>query len=112
MRLNPNTIAVAKSNVQTASAAAATATIAAVADEYHAIDWIAVSYEGTAITGNLLVQLGGVTYFNIDIDGSTYVDRFFQFHVPMCSGNLNESAVITLSSGGSGVNGKLNVGYR
>ena len=112
MKSQPNTTATAKTSVATGSAADAVVTLAADTTEAYVIDWIAASYQGTAITGNLLVQIGGTTYLNMAIDGATYEWIFLPFHVPMSSSQRNEAVVVTLADGGTGVAGKLTVGYR
>lgn len=82
---------------------------------YHVIDWIVWSYSGAAYTtgGKLTVTIGGTTIIDVDIYNAGPGQLDFS-NAPVYKSPLkhNESMVITLSAGGSGIVGKLNVRAR
>ena len=87
---------------------AATVTLAADADNFHAISRIDWSYASTPTNGNLTVVAGSTTLLDIDITsgGHGYYDLKFPdlLHNDFTK---NEAVVITLAS--AGVVGKLTV---
>jgi hypothetical protein len=90
-----------------ASNTAATVTYAAVAGERHVITGFAVSYYGGIPTGgNVTITSAGVIIFNLDIAEEGAGEIIFP--APK-SGGVNSDLVITLTAGGAGITGKLNI---
>jgi hypothetical protein len=92
----------------TATNASAVVTYAADAYAYHSIEGVAWSYSGTPGAGALLkIEDGsGTVIFSEDITASG--PGFFQFEEAL-RGSVNADMIITLTAGGSGVVGKINV---
>jgi hypothetical protein len=94
----------AAANYVTATHAAATITYAAAVGQRHSVEGVAFSYSGTTPVGNLTVTDGGVTVFSMDVTGDNTL------FVPLkLMSAVNSALVFTLSDGGSGVVGKVNV---
>lgn len=92
--------------------AASVVTVDADPDHFWVLDWILLSYSAPPTDGRLTVVIGGATL--VDVAVATAGERMIQFDPPLyrSNQNKNESMVITLSAGGSGVTGRLNVRYR
>ena len=89
------------------SGGALTATIAAIADEYHVVDSVHCSY-AAACTGKLTIAFGGVTKWEVDIPTA----GMQPFEVPrgLYTGTLNEACVLTMVDGSQAK--RLTVTYR
>ena len=86
-----------------------TITLAAVAGSRQAISWIAFSYSGTPTGGRLYVQDAGTTI--LDLDAAAGTGPQLVFNPPLASAAVNTPMTINLADGGSGIVGKLTVGY-
>lgn len=93
----------------------AVVTIAADPEEFWVIDRIDVSYgeAGTLAGGRITVEIGGVTYLDVDIVDLGWRD-FDYSNSPIYNPayTKNEALVVTLYAGGVNVVGKVNVRYR
>jgi len=81
-------------------------TYAAVRGACHVITGLAWSYDNVPTNGNLSIAVGGATIFSMDI--TTGGAGFIIFPAPK-HGSKGKNMVVTLSAGGSGVTGKVNV---
>lgn len=99
-----------------ASSADAVITIAADENQFWVLDWITWSYSGSPTNGNLKVEIGGTTVWEIDItEGGPGHIEFSQpgLYTNDQEGPIpkkNQAMVITLA--GAGVVGKLSARYR
>lgn len=101
----------AEPSFATASAAAgsnAVITVSADADQFWAIDWISWSFDAEPTDGNLKVEIGGVTVWQVDITAAG--PGHIEFCKPLYKGVAGQAAVVTLS--GTDADKKLNVRYR
>lgn len=90
-----------------AANAAATITVAADADQFHALDWVGWSYDATPTGGKLTVAIGGVTFAEADITSAG--PGMLRFDPPLYNSEQtkSEAMVITLAAAGAGVTGKV-----
>lgn len=106
MRIVPEEYAKITSRTSTSSAnAAATITLAANSDEFHAVHSIQCSYSAAPTTATVSVAIDGTTVFSMHVVGTELV---IDLAKPIY-GEKGEALVVTLSAGGSGIVGKLNV---
>ena len=102
-------LSIAASDMATPAAnAAGTITLAAQAGFAHVIYGLYWSYAGATVTGNLIIQDGGVTVFSVDISAAGPGQLTFGRPIRLTPGNVG---TVTLAAGGSGVTGKLNVSH-
>ncbi len=98
----------AMSGTDTNAPAANTAAVAgygAVGGYSHVVSGIAWSYSAAPTGGNLIVQDGSTTIFQVDVTAAG--PGFFPFFPPRFSTPGN-ALTATLSAGGSGISGKVN----
>ncbi len=90
------------------SNADASATLAADADNFWAIDWIGWGYDGTPTGGRLTVTIGSTVVFDIPITagGPGFLD-FSGAPLYAQAQTRNEAVTVKLFAGGSGVTGKV-----
>lgn len=74
---------------------------------YHVIGGIAWSYSGVPTNGNLKIEDDGVIVFTLDIVAAG--PGLILFPRPKKNAVANKALVVTLSTGGAGITGKLNV---
>ncbi len=98
--------AVNAADTAAATHAAASIVYGAVTGLAHAIGGLAVSYSGTTPAGTLTIQDGSTTVFSIDLVGAGVTLLPFRSARVGTPGN---SLTVTLSDGGAGVVGKVNV---
>lgn len=92
-------------NSKSGSNAAATITLAAVADYRHVLVWLCWSYSADPTGGRVTVASGGSTLFDFDvIKGGP--GAMIMPEIPF---GLAAAVTITIAAGGSGITGKLNV---
>jgi hypothetical protein len=96
------------SDYATATAASAVVTYAADQYSFHSIEGVAWSYSGTPGAGaRIQIEDGsGTVIFSEDITSSG--PGFFSFEEGL-RGSVNTAMIVTLTSGGVGVTGKVNV---
>lgn len=96
------------SDYATATGGPATITYNAVANYSHCISGIAFSYSTTLTTspGTLTITDGGQTIFSIDITAPGA--GFIEFN-PAKKASVNSAMVITLTTGGTSIVGKVSV---
>lgn len=92
-----------------ASNTAAVVTIAANAEHLWALRKIVWSYDATPTGGSVKVEIGGIEVLDHDISQSG--PGYIPLEDGLSSDNKNESLVVTLAAGGSGVTGKLTILY-
>lgn len=86
---------------------AATVTYAAIAGQRHVVTGFALSYYGGIPTGgNVMVTSDGVIIFNMDVAEEGAGEIIFPSPK---SGGVGAALVITLTAGGAGITGKLNI---
>ena len=102
-------VAVSAANLHRPAAnTAAIVTYAGAAGLKHALTGIAWSYSGTPVSGSVTIEDGaGTPILQLDILHSGYGD--IQFVRPIKSSAAHLAMVITLTPGGAGVIGKMNV---
>lgn len=83
--------------------APAAITLLAVVDHYHYISRVYWSYSGVPVAGGITITDGGVTVFNLDITLGGNDSR----DVNIKSVSPNTAMVVTLASGGVGIQSKL-----
>lgn len=102
----PDLAAKITTETSTSSANAATSiTKAADANEVHALHSIACSFSASPTGATVSVSVGGSTVFSMYVVGT---ELLVDLDKPIY-GSKNEALVVTLSAGGSGITGKLNV---
>ncbi len=75
----------------------------------HVIDQIICSYASDPTNGRVRVEVGGNVIFDVHVTSKGPAPIPL---VPGIEGGKNEAVVVTLSAGGSGIIGKLNVRRR
>jgi hypothetical protein len=91
--------------VAPAANAAATTGYGGIGGYSHAIGGVAWSYNGTPTGGNLIIQDGSTTIFQIDVTAAG--PGFIPFDPPLAI-TAGNALTATLAAGGSGVSGKVN----
>ena len=111
MQGEPNTHARTKTARATSTAnAAGVVTIAAIADEWHVIDQVDVSYSGAPTGASLTIAFGGVTKYLAQIERAGIVS--VRFDRGLMTGTENEAVVFTTAAGGGSLTSEVNVLYR
>lgn len=86
----------------------AVVTVAADAEQFWVLDWISWSYDSTPTSGNLKVEIGGTTVWQVDITSGG--PGHIEFDKPLYVPTKNQSLVVTLADGT--VANKVNIRYR
>lgn len=98
-----------QSKLDAAANVSAVVNIAGIADGYNVIDAIHGSYLGGTPSGQLTIQFAGVELsLNIVEEGPFSIE----FPRGFMTGTQNQAVGVSLSPGGAGITGKLNVHYR
>lgn len=110
----PNTTTTRKHKTHAPNAdTAAIATVAAVAGEYHVLDWIHYSFDdASGAVETLIVEIDSATVWQVDISNAAYPPGTIYFPGGLYNTTVNQELKVTLSASAGGKKGKVNIGYR
>lgn len=111
MEFLANTTAATKyATAQGTAAATVTLTVAADTAQVHTLDWMIVSFDDPPSADSVVtVAIGGNNLVVFDTRDQT---AQFLFDPPVQRTVKNEALVITATSGGTGIKGRISIGYR